>query len=437
LDLCEELTHWVTIQAAGYGLQTVVLRATADKLDMTLGKVGRIQGRLTGLKSWPEPFPIFVRSRRPAPPETSQAVAGSAEAKTNDQGEFEIPEILAGEVEISVALPPDSRLRHQQTTVTLPAGQTATVEIEMAVANRLVGTVRDRETKQPVAGVSMYAYSPRWGGRSATTDENGKYSVQVPPDAFELEIMSVPSPYLRSSTTRRRVTIGEDFQDGQELPDALYELERGVSVSGRVQDPQGKPVGEAEVLATWIYQEGTGFSSRTTQATSDLQGEFVLTDVSRNTTLRVTARAETAGTLEPVEVAAAATEPLMLTVAPEGVVRLSGRVVDEQGGGVAGAQLQVRVQQQDEHGRIRSSSLVEIPGGLTTDEAGWFHVPQTLLRSADVQLEARAEGFLTATAAVTLPIADEPEFTAPEIVLKRVGACTGGWWTAKGTRCQG
>ncbi len=166
-------------------------------------------------------------------------------------------------------------------------------------------------------------------------------------------------------------------------------------------------------------------SFRTTQATSDLQGEFVLTDVSRNTTLRVTARAETAGTLEPVEVAAAVTEPLMLTVASEGVLWLSGRVVDEEGGSIAGAQLQLRVQQQDEHGHMRSSSNVKIPGGLTTDETGRFRVPQTLLRSANVRFEVRAEGFLTATAAVTLPITDEPEFTAPEIVLKRVGTLRG------------
>ena len=109
-------------------------------------------------------------------------------------------------------------------------------------------------------------------------------------------------------------------------------LPRGVSFSGRVRDPEGRPLAGARVLAldllTAVAPGAAGYGAQTF---TDQQGTFVLRGVCADAQrLLVEAEGHGRRVLEPVNLG----DPLDLVLARSGCVR--GRLVDSSGQAVAG-----------------------------------------------------------------------------------------------------
>ncbi len=142
-------------------------------------------------------------------------------------------------------------------------------------------------------------------------------------------------------------------------------LQPAVRVSGRVVDPDAKPVAGAEVFLMAERQRG-GYSgsSFAGRATSDDEGRFLFTDVDPGT-LRVSARAVGRQAAELTGVQAVAGKDvadLELVLAPGAAVE--GRVVDGEGRPVAGAFV--------EPVEERSVRSFRISANATADGDGWY-----------------------------------------------------------------
>lgn len=96
----------------------------------------------------------------------------------------------------------------------------------------IAGIVRDHETGQPLAGVTISAQmkgSP--GGGRGKTDESGRYEVQGLPTSGIVSLYAIcpdGMPYLNSK--RGRI----EFSAAAPLTDTDFELVRGVMIRGRL-----------------------------------------------------------------------------------------------------------------------------------------------------------------------------------------------------------
>lgn len=165
-------------------------------------------------------------------------------------------------------------------------------------------------------------------------------------------------------------------------------LPAGLSVRGIVRDPAGRPLAGAELwlLAPWSPYDGFGMSR---VARSDATGHFELRDVPLERDLGATA--DGYGPSKIVTLARPHAQSLLeLVLTPEGGA-LAGRVVDEAGRGVAGAEVSFGGLGFDRGLKQPGGERSWAPRGTETDADGRF-VLSGLARGAR-PLEVRARGF--------------------------------------------
>ena len=109
----------------------------------------------------------------------------------------------------------------------------------------LRGTVREKGTGHPVAGIQVVAYAvgkeERRDSVREITDEKGRYIITVLPRSHEYKVLAYPihgAPYL---ITNRIVTTGNAVEEGPITAD--LEVTRGIPFRVRVLDEKtGKPL---------------------------------------------------------------------------------------------------------------------------------------------------------------------------------------------------
>ncbi len=101
----------------------------------------------------------------------------------------------------------------------------------------IVGTVRDKKTGKPVAGIKVVCPGGTWGWPSATTDAAGRYRIEGAGKRKDYTLAAGGLPYFNSTKMDIADTAGLD-------PLAVdFDLERGVAVKGKVTDKAtGRPV---------------------------------------------------------------------------------------------------------------------------------------------------------------------------------------------------
>jgi protocatechuate 3,4-dioxygenase beta subunit len=164
------------------------------------------------------------------------------------------------------------------------AGQAVAQDIHLEPGVRLVVKCVDGDTGVGVPGVALRV--PRQKNMVATTDANGHAVFEhMPADTFEFEVSSeahVKSWSAESTNPRMRERPRnldlrwEDiaFQLAPDMEPVTIQLEKGITLSGHVVDPEGNPVAGATIAtARYAWGDAIDMTKRFT-ARTNAQGAF-------------------------------------------------------------------------------------------------------------------------------------------------------------------
>jgi RNA polymerase sigma factor (sigma-70 family) len=120
----------------------------------------------------------------------------------------------------------------------------ATFDFLVKPSKPIVGTVRERRTGKPLAGITIA--SSRWVNLKTKTDAKGRYRIDGIPKDSEYTISAGGMPYFNST----KLSVADT--EGLDPITVDFELDRGLVVRGRLTDKvTGKPVrGQVNYLAT-------------------------------------------------------------------------------------------------------------------------------------------------------------------------------------------
>ncbi|MFO0999577.1 MAG: M56 family metallopeptidase [Planctomycetaceae bacterium] len=224
----------------------------------------------------------------PAPKGFRIAMEGIAEVTPDEQGRFEIPAMMAGQMFMVDQLPENSlhriTLRPRQIT---KSAESSLIEGDVISAVKIHGIARKRDSKESVAGIPI---SINHGGRQADlsrqltvyprTDADGHFEAHVFPGRVGYSSLATLDGYVQAWNWDQDYDAKQEWLYGQrvvvpgdtssfELPP--LEFVRTKEIRGKLVDADGKPVANTEVYArARANQNGNDF------AKTDNNGEFVL-----------------------------------------------------------------------------------------------------------------------------------------------------------------
>ncbi len=223
--------------------------ASATGNTLTVEKAGFIVGRLTGVKAGPLGAPVVLGKGTPVSgsvrgtdlrsPAAGALVRLEGRAVTrwveaDAAGSFTIPAAPAGT--FTVVADGGEGGYVERDDVTLPLAQGATLDLVLRPTSAVVGRAVDARTGKPVPRVAITVRAP---GRSRATRStpDGTYALRgVPPGSWQLRADEPRFvPWLHASVPLRP----------GETKTIDVPLVLGASISGRVTDDAGRPVGDA------------------------------------------------------------------------------------------------------------------------------------------------------------------------------------------------
>lgn len=249
-------------------------------------------------------------------------------AATGPDGRYTIEKLSPGTYS-AIRQPDDGRIiiGMGMKQVTIKEGEITTLDFDEASKHQVTGRIL--RSGKPVGNVNVIFFQGdgRAGGAMKTTsaDAEGRYSIGV----------DAPGPYTVA------VSGGMMFGGSQatvvvpDAPTATIDVQlKSGAITGRVVDPDGKPVAGAFLIARLDAETARGGAG---SAQSGSDGGFAIEGIDDGT-YRVTANASGYATAEvfPVKVAPEeATAPIELRLEKGRTLR--GRVVDPRGNGIEGA----------------------------------------------------------------------------------------------------
>lgn len=263
------------------------------------------------------------------------------------------------------------------------------------------------------------------GTIEATTDARGRFGFpQVP--AAEIDLLAGRAGFTPLLARNRRMPPG---QGTWELGRVV--LRRGVSLSGRVVDPAGRPVAGAQIyrMATIASPEllATTLREEEPDATTGADGRFSFGDLppKKPVHLFVSAPRHLPATAQGVRPPLAT--PLTVRLAPG--ARLAGRITDEAGAPVAEAEVRLAKRTRIEGMPVGSAEYRQ----TTSDREGRFEIADA--PAGDARVTVAARGFAPwANEALDVP---PPEGRELEIRLARGATLQGSVRTTAGEAVAG
>ncbi|MBL8859957.1 MAG: carboxypeptidase regulatory-like domain-containing protein [Planctomycetes bacterium] len=274
----------VGVSAPGYGkIQVggfVFNKQEMYARDFTLKISEMISGRVIGSNNEPVPDANVI-----AVAVSHAQQSGPMQVKTNAKGEFLMENLVPGDYNV-IANCAGWRMVQGRNNTRIKSN-TANVVIEMMKEASVCGVVIDGGTGAPVTNFAVRLRF--WYGEGNPTAAHSAELMQVTNDKGEFCIQSSgPSDYVvEASAPGFAPSLSPNFtvQLGQPVNGIVVKLGRGGSITGRVVDPDGKPVARARVMTqdnTWTDDEftraiGPQFptNATTVEVRTDDAGRFV------------------------------------------------------------------------------------------------------------------------------------------------------------------
>jgi RNA polymerase sigma factor (sigma-70 family) len=366
--------------------------------------------------------------------DTGQPAAGVRVSASDRDGPYgEVVTDVAGRFTLTGLPPGQSHLFLWPQGPTDYLSLTATAEVPAPPTEReptfslprgavVTGQVVDAETGRGVADVSINHRQPEGSVPSAwasggLSDADGRFRLVVPPGKGVL--------FAYTGTGVYPGLPEQGVEAGLEKPvhGIKLTLSRGLVVKGRVFDPEGRPLADAEVeYAPVEHPQSPRYA-----ATTDAEGQFTVSGLTADGKYElyiIHARRKLGGQiLVPPPADSKKAVPQEITLRPLGAV--AGRVVDEQQRPVAGATVAFRTCVTLPPGNAHTLKAVD-PEALTTDADGRYRFEHLLpAASYTYRVEASAKGYAGLNSE-EFPARPGETKALPDLVLPRAAESVAG-----------
>ncbi len=315
---------------------------------------------------------------KPVPRVRLEVSSGAARlaARSGSDGRYRLRGVRPGSVSVRAEEPrhvPWARLQ-----VPVEKGATRTLDVFLTRGATLSGRVVD-EDGRPVAaaGVSLLSASESPTAASVRLRSGAASRIRTRPDGSFTATRLPPGENQRLSVQHpefERGTVGGiSLVAGGTRSGVVVTIRRGVVLAGRVSDPDGNPIGGAEVsagrsLAARSSIAGTspggraGLREEPRTARSGSDGTFELRGLAPgDVAVTVRAPGRATETIDPIRLARGARpDPLEVVLGPGATI--SGRIVRRTGEGASGYFINTRSQRKPSDGPGNPSAMPEADG---------------------------------------------------------------------------
>jgi protocatechuate 3,4-dioxygenase beta subunit len=312
---------------------------------------------------------------------------------------------------LSIACAPGATQRPVLTPVKTEPGKESEILLEWRKGLHVSGRVVARGTHEPVAGAHLRWVQYPVHFVDLVSDSDGRFAVEaVHGNAWVASVLA-PAPWIPIlDPGALRWDLPKDVENF-ELPE--IELVHGVAIHGEVHDARGEPVPFAWVSAEAKNTASRRGESRWLTALADEIGRFSFESVEEGVAIPIRARAGTAATDEPLLFEAHPGLPAVVTIGAAARAALRGRVLDERGAPVAGAEVEVwRAGRENYVGDEKRVGALP----LRTDAEGRFESARELDPAIACNVRVRAPGHEQVQGPWRKPAEDAPlELTLPKL----------------------
>jgi len=298
-------------------------------------------------------------------------LSGSFSAWTisDSQGDFNLTGFTSPSVSLRTTPPPENPYGPVSMSINLTEDTTVTVTLAQTVT--LSGLVVDRDG-EPMPNVYVSVYSAAIS-KSTYTDENGSFSLNVPPEQYSLQLSGwYYAPNLYQSFWLYKATalnITEDIF-------MTFTLENRF-LSGKVLDPDENPVANVSIeVSGWTYFDDLS-GSFSAWTISDNEGKFNVT-VFTSTSVSIRATPPPENPYGSISTTVNVTEDAWVTITLARTITFSGLVVDRDGEPMPNVYVSVysaaisKSTYTDEQGLF---SMRVTPDSYSVQLSGWYYAP--------------------------------------------------------------
>ena len=193
--------------------------------------------------------------------------------------------LAPGEYKITYVYKHDYPYQQINTIFTIEDGKTSPVEVQLKGYPKVSGMVRG-EDGRPVAGARIKVCP--LGRGEAISDAEGRYEVRWE----TAEWARGTTPFVVARHFEQNLAGAVEFSDDTKVVDVT--MTPGVTCVGKVVDPNGKPIENAQVYLTF-WSSGTGSSMARQKNITNTEGYYEIKAVPRHVRYSVNARAESYG----------------------------------------------------------------------------------------------------------------------------------------------
>ena len=336
----------VQVTSASFGVQHTRLdEAATEPAERTirLRAVGRVEGRIVASRpEWAAGVTIYVTTNSASDRFGGfGSIEGFAKAVSEPNGSFIMPAVATGHLKISGRVDQTQPVRPRfPEMLEVSAGQPTLAEIPLEKAVRVRGVIRIKDTREPVAGASIHVgYGSHQQGDTVVSDAKGNYEDYVLSGDVRTQVIVMPDGLVQLGDFPKETHHAPPGVEAFDLP--AIEVVRGESIKGRLVDQEDRPLANLRVI-------GSSGNRRYAFATTNADGEFTTNSIPPGVKLdyKVSINDHEA----PVDTTIVKEAPLLLRApiggqpASVGNARLIGKVVDEEGRPVEGADVTISIQ---------------------------------------------------------------------------------------------